>query len=122
MDKIIFEDSDGRKGMRAPSQGFIMNFLFKKGIVKAESSANVLMLIVSLIFLALAGYVVYTTFFYQPKVQMSPLQQKIQEYTKQGMNPLEAMRKARNDLKPVAPTSTESTGVNTNLSASSSTK
>ena len=99
-----------------------MNFLFKKGIVKAESSANVLMLIVSLIFLALAGYVVYTTFFYQPKVQMSPLQQKIQEYTKQGMNPLEAMRKARNDLKPVAPTSTESTGVNTNLSASSSTK
>lgn len=102
MEKMIFGDSSGHRGENIPNRGFIMNFLITKGIVKTESSANVLMTIVSLIFLIWAGYVIYTSFFYKGNpadVQNSPIQQKTQEYIKSGMKFPEARRKAMEDVR-----------------------
>ena len=110
MSNVIFEDSNSSSATRMQRRGFIMGFLIKRGIVKSDSSANILMVIVSIIFLAVAVYVVYLTFYQQVSVatnQSPPLQQKIQEYIKQGMNPVDARKKAMDDIR-------ASAGVNTN--------
>ena len=110
MSNVIFEDSNSNSSARVPNRGFIMSFLIKRGIVKSDSSANMLMVIVSIIFLVVAVYVVYLTFYQQGPVstnQIPPIQQKIQGYIKQGMNPVEARRKALNDIR-------TSAGANTN--------
>lgn len=63
MNKVIFEDSAKPSSMYNKNQGFIMSFLIKKGIVKTDTSANILMIIVSVIFLSLAISVIYFNFF-----------------------------------------------------------
>ena len=61
MENLTFEDSRPNYPTNNSQGGFIMNFLIKKGIVKSSASANVLMVIVSIIFLAVAVYITYTT-------------------------------------------------------------
>ena len=83
----------------------LVNVLMKKGFAKSESSANFVLLLISIIFLMAAFALIYFNFFYtapRPVGQESSpgimIEQATQEYIDQGLTPKEARQRATEDI------------------------
>ena len=102
MTKVIFDESNTGSQSASNNVGGIMGFLIKKGIAKDTKSANLIMIVASVVFLVVAGYVSYINVFPQSHVDKNSkaymISQKTQEYIKQGMSPIQARRKAIEEI------------------------
>lgn len=81
----------------------MVNFLIKKGIVGSETGANTTLVVLSLLFIVVAGCIVYFGMYYRPTSPIVPsaqsarsilINQKTQEYIKEGMTPANARLRA----------------------------
>ena len=74
-------------------------FLIKHNICKSFRGAQNFMLVFVIVCMALSAYIIYRTFYYTPTIvnanpQAVLIQQKTEEYVRQGMDPAEAQQRA----------------------------
>ena len=117
MTEIKFEDSlssttSGRDSLlysrfqKSNERPTLVNFLINKKIVGSEKSANIALLIVTLIFFLAAISVIYFYFYYTPAPTNGQrnvpnqvlIMQKTQEYVGQGLSATEARQRATNEV------------------------
>ncbi len=117
MTEINFDDNlsstDSSRGsllysrlQKSSERPTLVDFLMNKRIVKSEKSANIALLIITLIFFLASFSIIYFYFYYTPtptikKGNIPPqvlIMQKTQKYIGQGFSEDEARQKATNEV------------------------